>query len=119
MKFQAVTSAAPLKTVDQVGWSSLPLAQAAAMGARKPPTFTTHFMNQLHRLFQLIPVVGILTSVLIYVSILAAVAAMRRLRNSYRSRFGLTHHPLPRDASGKSFYDQTAGYLRLEMYFQE
>jgi MSHA biogenesis protein MshM len=39
--------------------------------------------------------------------------------DSYRSRFGLTHHPLPRDASGKSFFDQTAGYQQLEMYFQE
>ncbi|HUJ72890.1 MAG TPA: hypothetical protein VLZ30_11655 [Verrucomicrobiae bacterium] len=56
--------------------------------ASQPPTYPVHFMNQLHRLFQLIPVVGTLTSVLIYVSILAAVVAMRRLRNSYRSRFG-------------------------------
>ena len=48
----------------------------------------SHFMEQLQLLFQFIPVVGTLTSVLIYVSILAAVAAMRRLRNSYRSRFG-------------------------------
>jgi hypothetical protein len=47
-----------------------------------------HFMEQLQLLFQLIPVVGILSSVLIYVSILAAVMAMRQLRNSYRSRFG-------------------------------
>jgi type II secretory pathway predicted ATPase ExeA len=39
--------------------------------------------------------------------------------DSYRSRFGLAHHPLPRDASGKSFYDQTEGYQHLEMYFQE
>jgi len=56
--------------------------------ASLPPNYPVHFMNQLHRLFQLIPVVGTLTSVLIYVSILAAVTAMRRLRNSYRSRFG-------------------------------
>jgi len=39
--------------------------------------------------------------------------------DSYRSRFGLTHHPLPRDASGESFFDQTSGYVQLEMYFQE
>lgn len=39
--------------------------------------------------------------------------------DTYRSRFGLTHAPLPRDASGKSFFDQTAGYQKLEMYFQE
>ena len=43
----------------------------------------------------------------------------RSKADSYRSRFGLTHHLLPRDASGKSFFDQTAGYQRLEMYFQE
>ena len=45
------------------------------------------FLAQLGLLDQLIPVVGTLTSVLIYVSILAAVASIRRLRNSYRSRF--------------------------------
>jgi type II secretory pathway predicted ATPase ExeA len=39
--------------------------------------------------------------------------------DSYRSRFGLKHHPLPRDASGPSYFDQTSGYQRLEMYFQE
>jgi type II secretory pathway predicted ATPase ExeA len=44
---------------------------------------------------------------------------MRSKADSYRSRFDLAHHPLPRDASGKTFFDQTAGYSRLEMYFQE
>jgi type II secretory pathway predicted ATPase ExeA len=39
--------------------------------------------------------------------------------DAYRSRFGLTHHLLPRGASGKSFFDQTHGYVKLEMYFQE
>lgn len=39
--------------------------------------------------------------------------------DTYRSRFGLAHHPLPRDASGKAFFDQTAGYQQLEMAFQE
>lgn len=39
--------------------------------------------------------------------------------DSYRSRFGLKHHPLPRDAAGKSFYDQSDGYRRLELHFQE
>ena len=39
--------------------------------------------------------------------------------DSYRSRFGLAHHPLPRDASGKNFYVQTDGYMQLEMYFQD
>ncbi len=39
--------------------------------------------------------------------------------DAYRSRFGFTHHPMPRDASGDSFYDQTRGYIRLESYFQQ
>jgi len=39
--------------------------------------------------------------------------------DSYRSRFGLTHHPLPRDASGKTFFDQSAGYVELERHFQD
>jgi MSHA biogenesis protein MshM len=39
--------------------------------------------------------------------------------DAYRSRFGLSHHPLPRDASGKSFFDQTKGYVRLESCFQD
>lgn len=39
--------------------------------------------------------------------------------DTYRSRFGLAHHLLPRDACGASFYDQTAGYVRLERYFQD
>ena len=37
----------------------------------------------------------------------------------YRSRFGLRHHPLPRDAAGPSFFDQTAGIKRVERYFQD
>jgi type II secretory pathway predicted ATPase ExeA len=43
----------------------------------------------------------------------------RTRTDTYRSRFGLIHHPLPRDAAGKSFFDQTRGYRRLEMYFQD
>lgn len=39
--------------------------------------------------------------------------------DSYRRRFGLIHPPLPRGAAGPAFFDQTAGYRRLEMYFQE
>lgn len=39
--------------------------------------------------------------------------------DSYRKRFGLIHPLLPRDAAGPSFFDQSSGYLRLEMYFQE
>jgi len=45
--------------------------------------------------------------------------ATRPRSDLYRSRFNLTHHPLPRDASGKSFFDQTKGYLRLETNFQD
>ena len=51
------------------------------------PPSDARFLAQLQLLNQLIPVVGTLTSVLIYVSILAAVASMRRLRDSYHSRF--------------------------------
>ncbi len=54
-----------------------------------------HFTSQLQLLFQLVPVVAMLTSVLIYVSILAAVVTMRRLRNGYRSRFGPEEDALP------------------------
>jgi MSHA biogenesis protein MshM len=43
----------------------------------------------------------------------------RTKADSYRSRFGLAHHPLPRDAAGRTFFDQTAGYIRLESSFQE
>ncbi|HVM62185.1 MAG TPA: hypothetical protein VMV72_15080 [Verrucomicrobiae bacterium] len=45
------------------------------------------FLTQLQLLYQLIPVVGTLTSILIYISILAAVVSMRQLRKSYHSRF--------------------------------
>src|SRR6266404_1150677 len=53
-----------------------------------PQPACIHFSDQLQLLFQLIPIVGTLTCVLIYVSVLAAVVTMRRLRNSYHSRFG-------------------------------
>jgi len=43
----------------------------------------------------------------------------RPTNNAYRSRFNLTHHPLPRNASGKSFFDQTREYIQLENYFQD
>jgi MSHA biogenesis protein MshM len=39
--------------------------------------------------------------------------------DSYRQRFGLTHHPLPRDAAGSSFFSQTPGLLQLESQFNE
>ena len=54
-----------------------------------------HFSDQLQLLFQLIPIVGTLTCVLIYVSVLAAVLTMRRLRRSYHSRFGPEEDNLP------------------------
>ena len=39
--------------------------------------------------------------------------------DSYRHRFGLTHHPLPRDAQGASFFSETAGYAHLESQFRD
>ena len=60
-----------------------------------PQPACIHFSDQLQLLFQLIPVVGTLTCVLIYVSVLAAVATMRRLRNLYHSRFGTEDPNLP------------------------
>ena len=39
--------------------------------------------------------------------------------DSYRQRFGLTHHPLPRAAAGDTFFCQTAGLNRLEDCFQD
>lgn len=35
----------------------------------------------------------------------------------YRKRFGLRGHPLPKDASGKTFVDSAAGYDRLRRQF--
>jgi MSHA biogenesis protein MshM len=37
----------------------------------------------------------------------------------YRRRFGLTSHPLPRDAHGKSFFVDSPGYHRLERAFAD
>ena len=39
--------------------------------------------------------------------------------DSYRQRFGLTHHPLPRAAAGNTFFCQTVGLNRLEDCFQD
>ena len=36
----------------------------------------------------------------------------------YRKRFGLTGHPMPKDAQGKTFFDQTPNYLRLCSIFR-
>ena len=38
--------------------------------------------------------------------------------DTYRQRFGLTHHPLPRDAAGSSFFCQTRALNQLEDGFQ-
>ena len=35
----------------------------------------------------------------------------------YRQRFGLMHHPLPKNAQGKNFFDKSPGHLRLERAF--
>jgi type II secretory pathway predicted ATPase ExeA len=36
----------------------------------------------------------------------------------YRKRFGLTHHPLPRDAEGSTYYDRDDAYVRLARVFR-
>ena len=35
----------------------------------------------------------------------------------YRQRFGLTSHPLPKNAQGKTFFDKSPGYARLKRRF--
>ncbi len=37
----------------------------------------------------------------------------------YRRRFSLTHHPLPKNASGKTFFDQGPSFQRLARRFQQ
>lgn len=37
----------------------------------------------------------------------------------YRRRFGLTHHPLPKNASGKTFYDQSPSFQRFARRFRQ
>ena len=37
----------------------------------------------------------------------------------YRQRFGLTGHPLPKDAQGKTFFDKGPGYTKLERAFRQ
>src|ERR1017187_10681770 len=60
-----------------------------------PQPASLRFTDQLQLLFQLIPIVAMLTCVLIYISILAAVVTMCRLRKAYRSRFGPEEDALP------------------------
>jgi len=63
--------------------------------SQPPQPASQHFEEQLQMLFQLIPIVAMLTCVLIYISILAAVMTMRKLRSGYRSRFGPEEDNLP------------------------
>jgi hypothetical protein len=63
--------------------------------SQPPQPASQHFEEQLQLLFQLIPIVAMLTCVLIYISILAAVMTMRKLRSGYRSRFGPEEDALP------------------------
>jgi hypothetical protein len=37
----------------------------------------------------------------------------------YRQRFGLTGHPLPKDAAGKTFFDESPGYVGLKKRFAQ
>src|SRR5213593_3701869 len=37
----------------------------------------------------------------------------------YRQRFGLSGHPLPKDAQGKTFFDKGLGYKKLERAFRQ
>jgi len=37
----------------------------------------------------------------------------------YRQRFGLTGHPLPKNAQGKTFFDKMPGYRKLERAFRQ
>src|SRR5438105_11499018 len=37
----------------------------------------------------------------------------------YHQRFGLTGHPLPKDAQGKTFFDKSPGFKKLERAFRQ
>src|SRR3972149_4103822 len=37
----------------------------------------------------------------------------------YRQRFGLTGHPLPKDAQGKTFFDKSPGFKKLDRAFRQ
>lgn len=39
--------------------------------------------------------------------------------SSDRTRFSITHYPLPKNAQGKTFFDKSAGYGRLRRAFQQ
>jgi len=36
----------------------------------------------------------------------------------YRPRFGFTHHPLPKNVHGRTFFEKTPGFLRLSRAFE-
>jgi MSHA biogenesis protein MshM len=36
----------------------------------------------------------------------------------YRQRFSLSHHPIPKDAQGKTFFDKAPGYVRFKRGFR-
>ncbi len=67
----------------------------SGLASQPPQPGCLRFSAQLQLLYQLIPVVGTLTCGLIYASLLAAIAAMRQLRNSYHSRFPDDERGLP------------------------
>ena len=37
----------------------------------------------------------------------------------YRQRFGLTGYPLPKDAQGKTFFDKSPGFQKLQRAFRQ
>jgi hypothetical protein len=37
----------------------------------------------------------------------------------YRQRFGLSAHPMPKDAHGKTFFDNSPGHQKLERAFAQ
>jgi hypothetical protein len=65
------------------------------LASQPAPPACFHFSAQLQLLYQLIPIVATLTCALIYISILAAVVAMNRLRDSYHSRFAEDEKGMP------------------------
>ena len=37
----------------------------------------------------------------------------------YRQRFGLTGHPLPKNVQGKTFFDKSPGFKKVERAFRQ
>ena len=40
---------------------------------------------------------------------------MTRRNDMYRKRFGLTGHPMPKNAAGKTYYDKSTNHARLSV----